>query len=388
MRSVSETTGMTVSVHDAGGREVARSATNEKSSDPDGSHGSRFVSRDLPLGAQLVLGPLTTAESVLAKFLADRVVLAADLALRHDELLRPRGAGRTEAVRSLMERGDWSPTDRRAAALALGIDPDSVYIVAVTPKCDESAVNRLFALVGTTHAAGETDGERLWLIAVSARSSHEHVSTRMQILKRSWIHERSDASSRLALSAPSVGVAGLPAASDEARFIATLQRAGRLQRQAASFDSLDDLGALRVLYQLRQSPELRLFVEQVLGSLAGRETLRATLKVFLESGGSQVEASKRLGIHRNTLSYRLRRVASLVGIDVMNPDAWLTLHLAISAADLFRLTSLSRSVVSKPTIDITIDEVRSSSGLEIGFRSADPLYDGGGKALGHDGRRG
>ena len=118
-----------------------------------------------------------------------------------------------------------------------------------------------------------------------------------------------------------------------------LQRSENLQRQAASFDSLDDLGALRVLYQLRQSPELRQFVEQVLGSLAGRETLRSTLKVFLESGGSQVEASKRLGIHRNTLSYRLRRVAALVGVDVTDPDAWLTLHLAISAGDLFQLTS-------------------------------------------------
>jgi purine catabolism regulator len=92
-----------------------------------------------------------------------------------------------------------------------------------------------------------------------------------------------------------------------------------------------------LLYHLRETPELRGFVSEALGALpAGdrRGTLRATLRAFLESGGSQVDASQRLGIHRNTLSYRLRRIGELIGRDVADPTAWLTLHLAIRASDM------------------------------------------------------
>ena len=294
------------------------------------------------LGARLVLGPLAPRESILARFLVERIVVAAEMSLRHDDQLRPRGAGRAVAMQALLERGDKSPSERRRLAIALGLDPDGIHFVAVTSDGHELARSHALALVGTVDPAGEVDGSYFWLVAVAASSGPEHLATRAQQLKRGWQREQHDDSLTLALSAPTVGVAGLPAAAEEARFIAALQRSGQLQRQAASFDSLDDLGALKVLYQLRQSPELSQFVEQVLGSLSGRETLRSTLRVFLESGGSQVEASKRLGIHRNTLAYRLKRVAALVGIDVTDPAAWLTLHLAISAADLLRLTSADK----------------------------------------------
>ena len=92
-----------------------------------------------------------------------------------------------------------------------------------------------------------------------------------------------------------------------------------------------------MLYQLRDSNELRQFVTQALGSLENQDqrgTLRDTLRAFLESGGSQVDASTLLGIHRNTLAYRLRRIGELVCRDVCDPASWLTLHLALSASDL------------------------------------------------------
>jgi purine catabolism regulator len=61
------------------------------------------------------------------------------------------------------------------------------------------------------------------------------------------------------------------------------------------------------------------------------------LRAFLESGGSQVDASQRLGIHRNTLAYRLRRIGDLIGRDLGDPRTWLTLHLALRASDLLEM---------------------------------------------------
>jgi purine catabolism regulator len=141
----------------------------------------------------------------------------------------------------------------------------------------------------------------------------------------------------LALSAPAHGVARLPAAAQEALFVASLQAQAAFPHRAASFESIEDVGAFRLLYQLRDSHELREFVAEVLGTLEHRDqrgTLRATLRAFLESGGSQVDASTRLGIHRNTLAYRLRRIGELVGRDVADPGVWLTLHLALRASEM------------------------------------------------------
>ena len=81
---------------------------------------------------------------------------------------------------------------------------------------------------------------------------------------------------------------------------------------------------------------------EALGTLERRDqrgTLRETLRAYLETGGSQAEASNRLGIHRNTLAYRLRRIGELIGRDVGDPTSWLTLHLALRASELLRVVS-------------------------------------------------
>ncbi len=45
----------------------------------------------------------------------------------------------------------------------------------------------------------------------------------------------------------------------------------------------------------------------------------------------------KLGIHRNTLAYRLRRIGELIGRDVGDPRTWLTLHLALWASELLEV---------------------------------------------------
>jgi purine catabolism regulator len=116
-----------------------------------------------------------------------------------------------------------------------------------------------------------------------------------------------------------------------------LQAHGLLSGKAVSFESTDDLGAMRLLYQWRESSALREYVEATLGAIADQDKrgiLRATLRAFLASGGSQVDAAQRLGIHRNTLAYRLRRISELLERDVTNPAIWLSLHLAVQASDM------------------------------------------------------
>ena len=80
----------------------------------------------------------------------------------------------------------------------------------------------------------------------------------------------------------------------------------------------------------------RRFVARELGPLAARDdaTVRvvSTLAIFLEEGGSFVRAARRLGVHSNTIAYRVRRAEARLGRPVT--ERQLELRVALRIADL------------------------------------------------------
>jgi hypothetical protein len=340
--------GLPVSVLDANGRILASSdeeaQTQSATTTPATVSGE--VRRELAGRATLILGPFRPEQRVVARFLADRVAVAAVAALKRDEAAKPRGPRRIEATQALLSGQCGNASEQRATALALGLDPDAVFFVAISRGEHEAALARALAPLGIVHPAGGTNGRRAVLVAANSRTSTTNLSHRVADIKRRWETDHARDGATLAVSAPALGVASLPSAAREARFVASLQSQAAFPKRAVSFESVDDIGAMRLLYHLRDSSELRKFVAEALGALQNRDqrgTLRATLRAFLESGGSQVDASHRLGIHRNTLAYRLRRIGELVGRDVADPASWLTLHLALRASEMLELSADDRS---------------------------------------------
>jgi hypothetical protein len=342
-QSASDLSGLPIRVIDAQGRLLAPSHQDHFVSDGDSDATDETeVERALPAGLTLILGPLRPEQRVVGRFLVDRIAAAVTIAARQDEAVRPRGARRVEAVEALLAGHSGSSREQRSAALALGLDPDAMFLVAVCSGASDAVVTNALAPLGTVHAAGEVDGRRTLLVAVSGRAGSETMASRVAEAKRRWQVEANGSTAMLAISAPAPGVSRLPAAAREAEFIARFQTESRFPRQAVSFDSIDDIGAFQLLYPLRGTSELRRFVSEVLGTLERRDqrgTLRETLRAYLETGGSHADASHQLGIHRNTLAYRLRRIGELIGRDVADPRLWLTLHLALWASDLLRIDS-------------------------------------------------
>ena len=338
VQGVAEVSGLPVRILDPRGRLLVSMPELDASDPRDAQLLERpSVTVDLASGATLVLGPLRAAQRIVARFLAPRIAAATELALRHEDAAKPRGMRRVQATDSLLANLSLSASDRRATALALGIDPDALFLVAVSHGAEEAEVTRALQPLGALHPAASDNGRRLVLVATDERAAQGNRSTRIDDTKRRWEKDHRGNGATLALSAPALGVASLPRATREARFVSSLLVQDQFPRRAASFDSVEDIGALRLLYELRDSNELRQFVNQALGGLEKRDqrgTLRETLRAFLESGGSQVDASNKLGIHRNTLAYRLRRIDEIVGRDVGDPASWLTLHLALSAAEM------------------------------------------------------
>jgi hypothetical protein len=84
----------------------------------------------------------------------------------------------------------------------------------------------------------------------------------------------------------------------------------------------------------------RRFAERELGPLAGEDDaarrLASTLAIFLEEGASFVRAARRLGVHTNTVTYRVRRAEELLGHPVC--ERQLELRVALRLASLLPAT--------------------------------------------------
>ncbi len=63
----------------------------------------------------------------------------------------------------------------------------------------------------------------------------------------------------------------------------------------------------------------------------GNKQFEETLRVYLDCGGNAMTASQRLGLHVNTVRYRLSRVSGLFGISLDDPDTRLLLWLQLWA---------------------------------------------------------
>ena len=100
-----------------------------------------------------------------------------------------------------------------------------------------------------------------------------------------------------------------------------------------------DLYVYRLLLQLEHHPELTAFKSKILGPLLdheGGEDLLRTLEAYFDHNGNQSQAAEALFIHRNTLTYRMDRIAEISGLDLDNTETRLALHLALR---IYRMTA-------------------------------------------------
>lgn len=331
---------LSVDVVDAKGLIVAASSGN----------GMRFDSVEgqelgsvIPLagGATLRLGLVTPERGALARLAAERVAMAADAALARAAQARPRGPAKAAALSEFLR---MSPTasslDVGAKAASLGLGADVVYRVVMAPRTvGYSVLQRVLAPHGGIHDAGEFDGA---VAAVIETRGLEPVrlSTARTLLRSSAMSSAGAAVvgpavlSWFAVSGVASGAPALPEAARQARFVTALLKGGMLRGPTARFDVVAEIGPFRLLYRLWGDPELGSFSADALGELPARDRrgqLRRTLLAYLETGGSHVEAAARLGIHRNTLAYRLKQIATLTDHDPADPAMRLMLHLALIA---------------------------------------------------------
>lgn len=95
-----------------------------------------------------------------------------------------------------------------------------------------------------------------------------------------------------------------------------------------------DLGLYQLLTALGTNPEASRFFRKTLGRLITHDDnknaeLVETLEAFFTCHGNLSQTANRLHIHRNTLTYRLERIAAITQLDLDDPDARFSLQLAL-----------------------------------------------------------
>lgn len=128
---------------------------------------------------------------------------------------------------------------------------------------------------------------------------------------------------------PVRGLADLPAAWEQAVAAA---RAAAAQPRFGPVAQWSGIGPYRLLATLAADPVDDPAARTLL-TPANRELAR-TAEVFLDCAGQAGRAAAALGIHRQTLYYRLARVEQLTGLDLDEGEDRLLLHMALKTSRL------------------------------------------------------
>jgi sugar diacid utilization regulator len=132
---------------------------------------------------------------------------------------------------------------------------------------------------------------------------------------------------------PHEGPMGLRASAAEARIALLAARAAGKPDGVAAHDAV---GVQRMLMEWYASDTARASVRSQLAPLeelgpARGETAIKTLAAYLDQQGSIIRTAEVLHLHRNAVTYRVRRITELLDVDLDDPDQRLALQLACRA---------------------------------------------------------
>ena len=127
------------------------------------------------------------------------------------------------------------------------------------------------------------------------------------------------------------GLVGIQRAHQEAKQALVM---GRRLHGVGGVTWFDELGVYRLIFAAEHLPELGAFHDDALSSLITYDRehsadLVRTLKAFFDATCGPKEAAAFLGVHRNTVLYRLDRIREITGVDLDDADVRLRLHLAL-----------------------------------------------------------
>jgi DNA-binding PucR family transcriptional regulator len=269
----------------------------------------------------------------------DAALLLADqtYAAERERFARSSAAVRAETITAILEQREGDP---RAAGLRLRyvLEREHLGVCAWLEQApaDSDSVELLEAAIAEVgHALGV---EAVLMHPLGLLLAAGWISAASPLDPAALDHVVLDSDAlpgvRISVGEPADGVAGFRSTHHQAlharrvavlshRAVGSVTRYGLVSLQALASADID------------QAQE---FVDRELGALADDDDtcrrLAATLRVYLDEHASRGRAAKRLGIHENTISYRIKQAEEILGRSVEQDT--LNLRVALALASLTR----------------------------------------------------
>ncbi|TXS57055.1 PucR family transcriptional regulator [Streptomyces sp. t39] len=272
----------------------------------------------------------------------ERLAAAMEVTERIGSLLADEeraGADLSRELRALLTAARGGPYDTAATALgtALGEDAGGLHmLVCVTPwRAGDAPSARSLpgaaALCTLPLRAGAASGEALAAL-VRVRAA-DHPAPAAAVASRLRGEAEAGGAPSAGPGGPAVGCGlsdarrGLDDLDAAWREAASAARASLAQARFGPVARWAEIGAYRLLTALPAGSGDDRSVRELLAP-AHRELAR-TAEVFLDHAGQAGRTAAALGIHRQTLYYRLSRVEQLTGLDLDDGEHRLLLHMAL-----------------------------------------------------------
>jgi len=311
---------------------------------------------DLTLGPAAVVCALEIAKQ--------RAVAETEYRLQAD-VLEAALSGRftSEAELFARARGLGYDLEDHQVALVFGLDADRAGPRTSRPGADGQAATaqprpRLLdplrrALDARQRAAlVRQHEEHVAVFLPLGRADVARIRADAEALRREATASLPDTAISVGIGRPYAGIAGLSASYHEAAEALLIGQA-LLGGDCATY--FGDLGIRRLLFPLRNSPELQEFYDEFLGALDSYDErhgteLIPTLEGFFAHHGNHVRAAEALHLHRNTLLYRLARIKAIGNIDLDDPEVRLAVQVALRLRPISGLRRRAPVAASDDTI--------------------------------------
>lgn len=298
----------------------------------------RFMAIATSGGEQWMVAP------VESHALPEGVRLAACLdAQRGTELARLTVNQTSDALRVLFDRARPLALDRRderertlRAFLTAKLSVEDSRVSAVFSGFGPEDGMRLALLTGSDHLEGDDN------VLQAELDSETRAVIYPAFAEPSWL-----TGSRAAIVSRVVPhIAEIPVLLPDLQSMQRLVRCGMIRHSPIFMDRATDVGIAGLLVQLLgESPQAQRlagwFSADLLGTLTAHDRERdaqlvRSLRAYLDAGRALGTAAERLGVHRNTLAYRLNQVRELTARDIDDPSVSLEYHIALIIHDLIQ----------------------------------------------------
>lgn len=251
--------------------------------------------------------------------------LVSDYEQERARWIRGSAAARAELVRSIV---DGEEVDPQAATETLRYDVSRRHVAFIVWSAKPGQSGSLET--AATALAEELGGGPVLLVPIGERVVWGWISGDGAGETANTAFLPPAGGLRAAIGTPAAGPAGMAASHDRARAARRVSDLlGMRPGTVVRYESV----ALAALLTIDPA-EAAGFVEAQLGELASdtdaAARLRATLRVYFEENLSPARTARRLGIHHNTVMYRVKRVEEILGHPVHEGRLELDVSLRLS----------------------------------------------------------